>query len=76
MNRAVTIVWIFLIALTTASWLLAGGHVGARMLFALAAVKFALVAWWFMDMRAARAIWSLAVGGVLVLCVSVFLLLA
>ena len=46
------------------------------MLFALAAVKFALVAWWFMDLRAARAIWSLAVGGVLVLCVSVFLLLA
>lgn len=76
MNRVVTIVWLFLITLTTASWLLAERHVTAAALIGLAVVKFALVAWWFMELRRAHKLWTLALGGLLGMIAAGVLLLA
>ena len=70
MTRVVTLVWLFLITLTTASWLLAERHAAPALLLGLAAVKFTLVAGWFMELRHAHRLWSLALGGLLLIIVT------
>ena len=70
MNRALTLIWLFLITLTTASWLLAERHAAPSLLLGLAALKFTLVAGWFMELRHAQRLWSLALGGLLMIIIS------
>jgi len=65
MNRVVTRIWLFLITLTTASWLLAERHAAPSLLLGLAAVKFTLVAGWFMELRHAHRLWWFLIGGLL-----------
>ncbi|HRH99126.1 MAG TPA: cytochrome C oxidase subunit IV family protein [Prosthecobacter sp.] len=69
MTRVVTLVWLFLITLTTASWLLAERHAAPALLLGLAAVKFTLVAGWFMELRHAHRLWPLALGGLLLIII-------
>ena len=76
MNRALTLIWLFLITLTTASWLLAERHVVPSLLLGLAAVKFTLVACWFMWLRHAHRLWPRALGGLLMIIITGVLWLA
>ncbi|MBE2286062.1 MAG: cytochrome C oxidase subunit IV family protein [Verrucomicrobiaceae bacterium] len=70
MNRALTFIWLFLITLTTASWLLAERHVLPSLLLGLAAVKFTLVAGWFMELRRTHRFWQVALGGLLMIIIT------
>ena len=75
MNRANTIVWTLLMILTVANYAMGERHVTAWMILALAGVKFALVAWQFMELRRAMALWSVMLGGLLVVILAVAMLL-
>jgi hypothetical protein len=61
----------FLITLTTASWLLAERHARPpALLLGLAAVKFTLVAGWFMELRRTHRFWQVALGGLLMIIIT------
>jgi len=74
-NRANTIVWLTLLIMTVASFAMGGHRTAAWMILALAGVKFALVAWQFMELRKAMALWSVMLGGLLVVILAVAMIL-
>ncbi len=76
-HRHLTIPWLFLIVLTTIGYLAgaaehAPGKVSDLVPLLTAAAKFALVAWFFMDLRAVSRLWTLGVAGLLGLILIVF----
>ena len=75
MTRANTFIWIALMLLTGLSFALGDQNTASRVILLLAGVKFALVAWQFMDLRHAALRWSagLAVLLVIILGLAVFL---
>lgn len=76
--RSNTLTWLILLALTLGSFLLAergGGSSVVWIIVALAGLKFALVAWKFMELNKAAVIWDVALLGLLVLVLSMTLLL-
>ena len=70
MTRVVTLVWLFLITLTTSVLLFAERHAAPALLLGVAAVKFTLVAGWFMELRHAHRLWSLTLGGLLLIIIT------
>ncbi len=75
--RSNTVTWLVLLALTLGSFLLAerGGGSVVWMIVGLAGLKFALVAWKFMELNKAAVIWDIALLGLLVFVLSMTLLL-
>lgn len=75
MKQANTIIWISLLLLTCLSFSLGENRTFARVILAVAGIKFALVAWQFMDLRKAAFIWSVALLGLLGIILGMALLL-
>ncbi len=79
MTRANTLIWMVLILLTGVGFLLSErwqvGNAKVELIMALAGLKFALVAWWFMELRGAPRFWSLGLFGLLgvILGMTIFL---
>lgn len=71
MNRANTLVWITLLIMTIVNYAMGEKHAAAHMILAVAGVKFALVAWQFMELRRVRKLWSVMLGALLVLILAV-----
>ncbi len=63
MNRSNLTTWIVLVALTVVGFALGGRGALPVAILAIAALKFALVAWQFMELRKAAAVWSVALAG-------------
>ena len=76
MNRPHTIVWIVLVLLTLCSFWLGERHAAAWLILMAAGVKFALVAWSFMELSKAARLWSIALFGLLGLILAAGFLLA
>ena len=67
MTRANTLIWATLMLLTGLSFALGERVTASRFILLVAGVKFALVAWQFMDLRHAALRWSAGLAGLLVL---------
>jgi len=76
MTRANTIIWAALMLLTGLSFVLGERVTASRLILLVAGVKFALVAWQFMDLRHAALRWSAGLAGLLVLILGLAVLLA
>lgn len=75
MSRANTLVWIALLIMTIVNYAMGEKHVTAWMILGVAGVKFALVAWQFMELRRVHRLWSVMLGGLLVLILAVAVVL-
>lgn len=67
MNRSLTIVWLLLMLLTSASYAFGGRDDAVWLLLVVAGVKFSLVAWHFMELRCAARRWSLILAALLMI---------
>ena len=76
MTRANTIIWAVLMLLTGLSFVLGERVTASRLILLVAGVKFALVAWQFMDLRHAALRWSAGLAGLLVLILGLAVFLA
>lgn len=76
MTRANTIIWAALMLLTGLSFVLGERVTASRLILLVAGLKFALVAWQFMDLRHAALRWSAGLAGLLVLILGLAVLLA
>lgn len=76
MTRANTFIWATLMLLTGLSFVLGERVTANRLILLLAGVKFALVAWQFMELRHAALRWSAGLAGLLVLILGLAVLLA
>jgi hypothetical protein len=75
MNHANTIVWIALLIMTIVNYAMGEKHVAASLILGVAGLKFALVAWQFMELRRVHRLWSVMLGGLLVLILAVAMVL-
>lgn len=69
-HRHLTIPWLFLIVLTTIGFLAGAADRSPRTLSNLvplltAAAKFAIVAWFFMELRGVSRLWTFGIAGLL-----------
>ena len=76
MTRANTFIWIALMLLTGLSFTLGEKVTASRFILLVAGVKFALVAWQFMDLRYTAFRWSAGLGGLLFLILGLAVYLA
>lgn len=78
MTRPNTLTWIILLLLTFTSFMLAeqSRSKPVTLIVALAGIKFAIVAWRFMELKKAALIWSAAVLGLLGIILGMTLLLS
>ena len=76
MTRANTIIWAALMLLTGLSFVLGERVTASRLILLVAGVKFALVAWQFMDLRHAALRWSAGLAGLLFLILGLAVYLA
>lgn len=76
MNRSLTIVWLVLMLLTSASYAFGGRNDAVWLLLVVAGLKFSLVAWHFMELRHAARRWSFIVAALLLLILGTSWLLA
>lgn len=76
MTRANTIIWAVLMLLTGLSFVLGERVTASRLILLVAGVKFALVAWQFMDLRYAALRWSAGLAGLLALILGLAVFLA
>jgi hypothetical protein len=67
MTRANTFIWAMLMLLTGLSFALGERVTATRLILLVAGVKFALVAWQFMDLRHAALRWSAGLAALLAL---------
>jgi len=67
MTRANTFIWMTLMLLTGLSFALGEKVTASRLILLIAALKFALVAWQFMDLRNAALRWSAGLAALLTL---------
>jgi hypothetical protein len=75
MTRANTFIWAALMLLTGLSFALGETVTASRFILLVAGVKFALVAWQFMDLRHAALRWSAGLTVLLALILGLAMLL-
>ena len=76
MTRANPIIWAALMLLTGLSFVLGERVTASRLILLVAGVKFALVAWQFMDLRHAALRWSAGLAALLALILGLAVCLA
>ena len=80
MNRTNSIAWLLLVALTLVAYFFADGWSGGVtprtvIILSLAAIKFSVVAWWFMELRSVSKVWASALFALLAVILCVFTVL-